>query len=119
MSKKSSKSKKKKAQKNEYPKKDKRLAKYRVLATQALSIDLSNNVENLTIQGVTCRIAIKPAHQELELDEWSIGVTRHSGRGVSIRQDHYSIARDTVRLDYADNLCRLAEPSASEAALRG
>jgi hypothetical protein len=50
---------------NQNPKKHKRLATYRVLATQALSIDVSNNVENLTIQGVTCRIAIKPAHQEL------------------------------------------------------
>lgn len=42
-----------------------RLATFRVLVKQALSIDVSKRVEDIEIQGVKCRIAIKPAHGDL------------------------------------------------------
>lgn len=41
------------------------LATFRVLVKQALSIDASKSVEDLDIQGVRCRIAIRPAHGDL------------------------------------------------------
>lgn len=71
---------------------------FRVLAKQALSIDVSKRIEDLTIQGVKCRIALKPAYldraKQRELGGSTLAVEFEAARDV----DMFAAARDGFEL---------------------
>src|SRR5579863_965111 len=71
---------------------------FRVLAKQALSIDVSKRIEDLTIQGVKCRIAVKPAHldpaKQRELGGSTLAVEFEADPDV----DMFAAARDGFEL---------------------
>src|SRR4051812_38579871 len=73
-------------------------ATFRVLAKQALSIDVSKRIEDLTIQGVKCRMALKPAQldpaKQRELGGSTLAIEFEAAQDVDI----FAAARDGFEL---------------------
>ncbi len=73
------------------------LATFRVLVKQALSIDVSKT-EDLDIQGVPCRIAIRPAHNDLATQRKLGGATLAVEFRKAADYDLIAAARDGFEL---------------------